>query len=133
MPDGAENEVNIKVASVVPFLVMKGMALWERMKEKDVYDIYFTILHYPGGINAIAEVFKSVSDNKLVKEGLGKILAKFNGINSAGPAWLANFLGIEEESERERIKRDCFERVTALIKKIGIKEYIEDTKKFRIN
>jgi hypothetical protein len=39
MPDGAENEVNIKVASVVPFLVMKGMALWERMKEKDVYDI----------------------------------------------------------------------------------------------
>ena len=129
MPDGAENEVNIKVASIVPFIVMKGMALWQRMKEKDVYDIYFTILNYPGGIDAIAEVFKSVSDNKLVKEGLGKILAKFNDINSVGPTWLVNFLGITDESERERIKRDCFERVTALIKKLGIKEYIENIKK----
>lgn len=124
MPDGAENEVSIKVASIVPFLVMKGMALWDRMKEKDVYDIYFTILHFPGGINAIAEVFKTVSDNKLVKEGLGKILSKFNGINSVGPTWLVNFLGIEDEGERERIKRDCFERVTTLIKKLGIKEYV---------
>jgi len=126
MPDGAENEVIIKVASVVPFLVMKGMALWERMKEKDAYDIYFTILNYPGGIDAIAEIFKPVSNNKLVKEGLGKILAKFNNINSIGPTWLINFLGIENESEKERIRRDCFERVTTLIKKLGIKEYIEN-------
>jgi hypothetical protein len=129
MPDGAENEVNIKVASIVPFIVMKGMALWQRMKEKDAYDIYFTILHYPGGINAIVEVFKSVNNNKLVKEGLGKILAKFNSINSVGPTWLVKFLGIEDESERERVKRDCFERVTALIKKLGIKEYIGEIKK----
>jgi len=129
MPDGVENEVNIKVASIVPFIVMKGMALWQRMKEKDAYDIYFTILHYPGGINAIVEVFKSVNNNKLVKEGLGKILAKFSSINSVGPTWLVKFLGIEDESERERVKRDCFERVTALINKLGIKEYIEEIKK----
>ena len=126
MPDGAENAVIIKVASVVPFLVMKGMALWERVKEKDAYDIYFTIFNYPGGIHAIAEIFRPVSNNKLVKEGLGKILAKFNNINSTGPTWLINFLGIENESEKERIRRDCFERVTTLIKKIGIKEYTEN-------
>jgi hypothetical protein len=125
MTDGAENEVIIKVASVVPFLVMKGMALWERMKEKDAYDIYFTILNYPGGIDAITEIFKPLRNNKLVKEGLGKILAKFNNINSIGPTWLINFLGIENEDERERIIRDCFERVTTLIKKLGIKEYVE--------
>jgi len=129
MPGGAENEVNIKVASIVPFLVMKGMALWDRMKEKDVYDIYFTILHYPGGIGAIVEIFKSVIENKLVREGLGKILAKFNNINSIGPTWLINFLSIDNESERERVKRDCFERVTTLIKKLGIKEYTENINK----
>jgi hypothetical protein len=125
MPDGAENEVYIKVASIVPFLVMRGMALWERMKEKDVYDIYFTILNYPGGIDAIVETFKNAIDNKLVREGLGKILAKFNSVNSIGTTWLINFLGIEDDIEIERIKRDCFERVTALIKKLGIKEYVE--------
>ena len=129
MPDGSENEVNIKVASIVPFLVMKGMALWQRMKEKDAYDIYFTILHFPGGIDSLVEIFKPVTDNNLVKEGLGKILAKFNSINSIGPAWLIKFLDIEDNDERERVKRDCFERVVALMEKLGIKEYVEKIKK----
>jgi hypothetical protein len=125
MPDGAENEVVMKVASIIPFLVMKGMAIWERMKEKDAYDIYFTILNYPGGVDAIAEVFKPLVNNKLVKEGLGKILAKFNNINSVGPTWLISFLSIENDSEKERIKRDCFERVTTLMKILGIEEYVD--------
>jgi len=60
-----------------------------------------------------------------MSKGSGKILTKFNSINSAGPTWLINFLGIENEIEGERIRRDCFERVTALIKKLDIKEYIE--------
>ena len=129
MPDGSENEINLKVASVVPFLVMKGMALWQRMKEKDAYDIYFTILHFPGGIDSLVEIFKPVADNNLVKEGLGKILAKFNSINSIGPTWLVKFLYIEEQDEKERIKRDSFERVTALMEKLGIKEFVEEIKK----
>jgi hypothetical protein len=129
MPDGSENEVTIKVASIVPFLVMKGMALWQRMKEKDAYDIYFTILHFPGGIDSIVEIFKPVTNNNLVKEGLGKILAKFNGVNSIGPTWLVKFLDIEEQDERERVKRDSFERVVFLMEKLGIKEYVEKIKK----
>lgn len=126
MPDGAENKVIIKVASVVPFLVMKGMAIWERMKEKDAYDIYYTVLHYPGGIDAIAEIFKPLSDNKLVKEGLGKILAKFENINSVGPNWVINFLNIEDDPDKEILRRDSFEKITTLIKKIGIEEYFEN-------
>jgi hypothetical protein len=31
---------------------MKGMALDERLKEKDDWGIYFCLLHYPGGISA---------------------------------------------------------------------------------
>ena len=129
MPDGSENEVNIKVASVVPFLVMKGMALWQRKKEKDAYDIYFTILHFPGGIDNLVEVFKPVINNKLVKEGLGKILSKFNKINSIGPTWLVEFLDIEDREEGERVKRDSFERVAVLMEKLEIKEYVEEIKK----
>lgn len=125
MPDGAENEVNIKVASIIPFLVMKGMAIWERKKEKDAYDIYYTILHYPGGMNSIVEIFQPVINHKLAKEGLGKIFTKFNGVNSIGPTWLVQFLNIEDQEEIERLKRDSFERVTALMQKLGIKEFTE--------
>ncbi len=77
MPDGATNEVIIKVADIIPFLVMKGVAIGERYKEKDAYDIYSAILHYPGGIQQLIEVFRPFRSNKLVREGLGKIKTKF--------------------------------------------------------
>ena len=123
MPDGAKNSVDIKVASVIPFLVMKGMAIWERKKEKDAYDIYYTISNYPGGINNLIDVFKPVADNKLVQEGLGKIYSKFNNIDSIGPTWLVQFLNIEDREEIDRVKRDVFERITTFIQKLGIKEF----------
>jgi len=42
-PDGHRDSVRIKVAGVVSFLVMKGMALADRENEKDAYDIYFVL------------------------------------------------------------------------------------------
>jgi hypothetical protein len=48
LPEGGKDQAQIRVASMVPFLVMKGMALADRMKEKDAWDIYFCIQHYPG-------------------------------------------------------------------------------------
>lgn len=123
MPDGANNSIEIKVASVIPFLVMKGMAIWDRKKEKDAYDIYYTILNYQGGIENLIDVFKPVSDNKLVQEGLGKIFSKFNSVDSIGPTWLTKFLNIEDQDEIDRLKRDAFERVNTFIHELGIKEF----------
>jgi hypothetical protein len=124
MPDGTQNEVTIKIADVVPFLVMKGMALWERQKEKDAYDIYFIVLHYPDGFEKLAKVFEPFTGNKLVREGLGKIKAKFKDINGPGPNWLVNFEGIDDEEERERIRRDAYERVNAFLDSLGIEEFV---------
>lgn len=126
MPGGSVNEVKIQIADIIPFLVMKGIALWERLKEKDAYDIYFTILHYNGGINKLVEIFKPVKSNKLIKEGLGKIKAKFDDINAIGPAWVIKFLEIQDEEETERIKRDAYERVNIFLEKIGIEKFQEN-------
>jgi hypothetical protein len=125
MPDGARNEVNIKIAGIIPFLVMKGMALWERYKEKDAYDIYFTLLHYPGGIEELAKIFGPIKSNKLVCEGLGKIRAKFISTEAPGPVWLINFEDVDDEEERERLKRDAYERVNAFLDALGIEEFKE--------
>lgn len=126
MPDGAKNEVTIQVADVVPFLVMKGMALWDRYKEKDAYDIYFTILHYPGGIEALVKAFAPFESNKLIHEGLGKIRAKFDDTDAPGPVWVTNFLEIDNEEDKEMIKRDVFERVNAFLDALNIKPLPEE-------
>lgn len=125
MPDGAENEVIIKVADVIPFLVMKGMAIWERYSEKDAYDIYFIIRHYQGGIDKLVKRFQNHVSKSIVREGLGKICAKFSSIDSPGPVWVVNFLEIDDEEEKEQLKRDVFERVKAFLNALSIKPFKE--------
>jgi len=39
-PGGGRDRVTFRVAAIVPWIVMKGMALHGRIKEKDAYDIY---------------------------------------------------------------------------------------------
>ena len=43
LPGGRKDSVVVRVASIVPFLVMKGMALADRLKEKDPWDIYYCV------------------------------------------------------------------------------------------
>jgi hypothetical protein len=124
-PDGASNEIPIKIAGVVPFLVTKGMAIWESYKEKHAYDIYFVIKYYSRGIQGIIDQFKPFLKNTLVREGLGKIWRKFESVDSIGPVWVANFLERFDPEERERIQRDAFERVKAFLDGLGIQPYRE--------
>jgi hypothetical protein len=128
MPDGAKNEVTIRIAEIVPFLVMKGMALWDRYKEKDAYDIYFAILYYPGGVQKLVSVFDPFKSNKLIREGLGKIRTKFKDVESPGPVWVTNFEEIDDEEEKERVKRDVFERVNVFLDALDIKPFAERNK-----
>jgi hypothetical protein len=119
IPSGGCDTVNIRVASVVPFLIMKGMALDERLKEKDAWDIYFCLLHYPGGIVALAEVFKPHLAHGLIREGLEKIGKHFSSVNHIGPKFVADFEEVEDNEERARIVRDAYERVQALLERLS--------------
>lgn len=128
MPDGAKNEVTIRIAEIVPFLVMKGMALWDRYKEKDAYDIYFAILYYPGGVQKLVSVFQPFKSNKLVREGLSKIRTRFKDVESPGPVWVTNFEEIDDEEEKERVRRDAIERANTFLDALDIKPFSEGDK-----
>ena len=120
LPNGAHDVVTVRVASIVPFLVMKGMAIEDRLKEKDAYDIYYSLLNYPGGIDALAQEFKPHLHQGLVKEGLQKIAGKFSSERAFGPKSVADFEESDDPEERERIQRDAYERAHALLRKLGI-------------
>jgi len=121
LPSGGQDQADISVASAVPFLVMKGMALYERLKEKDAWDIYFTLKNYPGGLDALASEFSPYLGNGLVQEGLYKIAEKFASVEHVGPKFVADFDEIADSDERERVQRDAFERVDYLLGKLGVK------------
>jgi hypothetical protein len=125
LPNGAINEVIVKVPSIGPFLVTKGMALWSRIKEKDAFDIYYCCRNYPGGMAALVRDIKPLTNNKLAREGLGKIKARFTTTDSIGPVGVADFLEEEDREERLRIQRAAFEFVKKLMTELGIEPFLE--------
>jgi predicted nucleotidyltransferase len=126
LPNGAKNEVTARVASIGPFLVMKGMALWERMKEKDAYDIYYCCRNYPGGLDALMRDIRPLISSELAKEGLEKIKTKFASVDGIGPTAVADFLEIIDQEEKDRVKREAFELVDALMNGLGIKPFLRN-------
>jgi len=119
-PDGYKDSATIQIADVVPFLVMKGMAIVDRDKQKDAYDIYFCVNNYPDGLDALAEEFKPHLSNKLVQEGLKNIASKFASPEHVGPGHVADFEEMEDSEERAMLQRDAYERVHYLLEKLGV-------------
>lgn len=123
MPNGSANSVQLNLSDVVPFLVMKGMALHDRMKEKDAWDIVFCVRRFEGGIEELARAFEPILGHGLVQEGLSKIRSKFSSVDGIGPAFVADFEEISEREERARFMRDAYERVNAFLDRLNIGEF----------
>ncbi len=117
-PDGKKDSTEIKISGIVPFIVMKGMAIYDRNKEKDCYDVYFCVKNYPGGIQALVEIFVPHMKNKLICEGLDKISEKFASVEHVGPASIADFLEITDSEERSTIIRDSYERINEFLREL---------------
>ena len=120
LPGGGEDIAELNVASIAPFLAMKGMALKARLKEKDAWDIYYCVRYYPGGEAKLVQEFLPVLGRGLVQEGLRNIAEKFMSPSAVGPTHVADFEELTDLSERELIQRDAFERINQLLSKLGI-------------
>lgn len=113
-PDGAIDTGNIRVVSLVPYMVMKAEALG-RGKPKDAYDIYFCVKNYSGGVKALAYEFEAFRKHGLILKMLDKLSGKFASPEHAGPADIAAFLEISDDEESEIIQRDAFEQIKSFI------------------
>ncbi|MBP7936807.1 MAG: hypothetical protein KA354_19365 [Phycisphaerae bacterium] len=120
LPGGARDSAIVRVAGIVPFIVMKGMALAARMKEKDAWDIHFCLTYFPGGLEALADRFRPHLSHALVREGLEKIKEKFASPADSGPQWVADFDELTDPQDRAARQRDAFERVNRLLELLGI-------------
>lgn len=116
LPSGARDTATLRVASIVPFLVMKAMALAGRLMEKDSWDIYYyCVRYYPGGIDALASAFLPHLETPLVLEALEIIAEKFASPRHVGPRHVADFEDISDPEDRSILERDAFERVNTLL------------------
>jgi len=115
--NAGKDSVKCKIAGIVPFIVMKGIVIARRIKEKDAYDIDFVLRNYPGSVTAIAELMTVDLQNGLVLEALSNLEQKFETVEHWGPTAVADFREIGDIDERERVKRRAFENVQNLLNK----------------
>lgn len=121
LPGGGKERVKIQVSSLSSFLIMKGFALGERLKEKDAYDISYCLRNTEGDLNPIIRDLEPLCGNKLVQEALDILADKYADTDQVGPVHVANFQEITDKDERELVQRDAFERVQALLKGLSEK------------
>ena len=112
---GANIELDIKVANVTACFVMKGIALGERMSEKDAYDLYMLARYYKEGPESVLSELKKLENHGLTKEALRNIEEQFKDVKSMGPISVATFMGITDKEEYERITRDAYELLQFII------------------
>jgi len=115
LPDGAKDSAIIRVASIVPFLIMKAIVLDDRLKEKDAYDIYYCLKQYADKLDDLVTEFRPYLKNGLIQEGLAKLAKNFASVAHTGPKFVAAFEEITDEEDRTQMERDAFERVNYLL------------------
>lgn len=116
MPDGRPNKVEVRVASIPAFLVMKGHALVGRDKLKDAYDVYFCIRNFDGGADALAEACRPLLDDRKAERAYRNIADKFAEPTGYGPATVRAFLeghGAMGDMTPEEIETDAYFQVRA--------------------
>jgi hypothetical protein len=118
LPSGAADSAMVKVAGIVPFIVMKAMALADRLKAKDAWDLWFCLINFTGGNAALALAFKPHLHNKLVQEAMAKIADKFQSPAHFGPQSVADFDDIPPGGDRDLRIRDAFERVDDFLRRL---------------
>lgn len=124
MPKGGRNVVEMSVATIPALLVMKGFALDGRDKEKDAYDVYYSIRNYPGGIDALAEACRPLMKFDTAMEGFAHIASKFQDRNFTGPASVRRFAteqGILDGRDGEEWQTDAYGQINAFLKAIGLR------------
>lgn len=125
MPGGGRNRVEIAVCSIPALLAMKGHAVHRRHKQKDSYDIYYSIRNYPDGIAALAAACQPVLAHESGAQGYRFIAEKFDTIDGYGPTCVRQFVAesrIAGERTADQWQRDAFGQVDAWLRALDLRD-----------
>ena len=124
MPTGGANQVEIAVCSIPALLAMKGHALKKRFKQKDAYDIYYSILNYPDGVEALAEECQPLLGYPDGAKGYAFIGEKFDTVDGYGPTCVRRFVedtDILGDRTPDQWQVDAFGQVDAWLRLLGLR------------
>jgi hypothetical protein len=103
LDEGGRRGVEVNVVNLLPFIMLKAFALESRDKEKDAYDLVWTINAFGDGpASAAAAAAESpIAEHPLVAEAMELLAQRFSSLEDQGPSNYARFfLGASDDRER---------------------------------
>lgn len=116
--DGASPGDTFRVVSPAAFLVLKGLALKTRNKNKDLCDIHYCLEHYPGGIETAAGDLRPMLQQAVVVEALQQIDRAFGSAMTGGPLMVAREEGWTDPDQRWIRQRVIHQRVRTFLEAV---------------
>jgi hypothetical protein len=107
---GGRSRVSVRVANLLPYMVLKILAFQDRHENKDAYDLVFTLLNYTGGPMEAGVVASSspIAGHPQVREALALAEERFHDASHDGPHAYAAFLAErDDEEERARLRQQA--------------------------
>lgn len=115
---GGRSRVTLRVANVLPYVVLKIFAFQDRHENKDAYDLVFTLLNGEGGPRASgsAAAASAVAQHAQVTEAVALLDERFRDAALDGPIAYASFLATpDDEGEKARLRREAVAAVRAFL------------------
>lgn len=116
----------IRVANIMPFIVLKALAFRDRLEEKDAYDLVYCLRYYQKGPSSVARVFahaiRTMPDEILLQETVEILRQHFvaddhiPGYRKDGPVNYARFCTDPGRSDLDaRNRRDAAATIEAFL------------------
>lgn len=116
---GGRSTVTLRVANILPYIVLKTFAFQDRHENKDAYDLVFTLLNHEGGPNAAGVAVRSspVSQHPQIAEALPLLADRFVDQGADGPNAYASFLADQgDDGEHPRLRQQAVAAVAAFVR-----------------
>jgi hypothetical protein len=114
LDDGGLSKVSVRVANLLPYVVLKINAFQDRHENKDAYDLIFCLRNFRDEPETTGRELAAspVANDPQVVEALALLEERFVAIENDGPAAYAAFLVGEEselgaEDERNVLRREA--------------------------
>jgi hypothetical protein len=81
------------------FIAPKALAIANRDKHKDAYDLYYVLKHDERGPEALGKILAAFSDRLPVTDAIGVLDRDFQSVDGRGPVDVCRFLGREGDED----------------------------------
>lgn len=123
LDSGGRSRVTMRVANLLPYVVLKIFSFQDRHENKDAYDLVFTLLNYSGGPRAAGQIGSnsSISTHSQVKEGIALLAERFADTGQDGPTSYASFLADSEGGEQAaRLRQEAVATVREFLDALAL-------------